>query len=408
MNGETLRIFANPRFFEEYDARATARLKRSLEDRLTLLQRSVERLEHLRLAAEAVEELDLVQEIDSYRDLARANISTLEALIREVTDRHAECTSRVEAPGAALPAMPVFVPPAPALEAPAAAEPAVAAPQVETAALYTPPPVFEEPAPAAPEPEPAPSPPADVPSPSWPLPSWPLPAYATPPPLSGSPATAAASTAGTGDKEPTVAASAVPAPTDASPRTPPEVPANPAEDWSDLTARVSMQFGGDPLAGLVEERYTSPWAPATPEPAPAPKPQAEWDLEFDGGEEALSVDKVPTEKLFPESAHSLELEVRAGNRTFGWTMSRDSALVGRRSPDNRTRPDIDLWPDQAVSRRHLQISARDGRYYLMDLGSVNGTEVNAQWIEPKVEVELRAGDEIILGEHSRIRVRNLS
>jgi pSer/pThr/pTyr-binding forkhead associated (FHA) protein len=48
-----------------------------------------------------------------------------------------------------------------------------------------------------------------------------------------------------------------------------------------------------------------------------------------------------------------------------------------------------------VSRRHAEIRRRDGRFYLHDNGSLNGTYVNRQRVD---EAELATGDELQVGK----------
>jgi len=56
----------------------------------------------------------------------------------------------------------------------------------------------------------------------------------------------------------------------------------------------------------------------------------------------------------------------------------------------------DLQVDaRSVSRRHARIDLRDGRFYVSDLGSTNGTLVNGE--EVTGEAPLESGDEILLG-----------
>lgn len=52
----------------------------------------------------------------------------------------------------------------------------------------------------------------------------------------------------------------------------------------------------------------------------------------------------------------------------------------------------------AVSRYHAQLVASEGRMYLVDLGTVNGTFVNDQPIPPESRVELNEGDVVTLGD----------
>lgn len=50
-----------------------------------------------------------------------------------------------------------------------------------------------------------------------------------------------------------------------------------------------------------------------------------------------------------------------------------NALIGRRSPSQNPTPEIDCGEDGGVSRRQAQLSTDGGRWWIEDLGSVNGT-----------------------------------
>ncbi len=69
-----------------------------------------------------------------------------------------------------------------------------------------------------------------------------------------------------------------------------------------------------------------------------------------------------------------------------WTLNDDEMVIGR-----GTDADIVL-PERQVSRYHLKIIFRDGRYYLEDLDSKNGTFLNGQQV--KGTASLQDGDEI--------------
>jgi pSer/pThr/pTyr-binding forkhead associated (FHA) protein len=58
-------------------------------------------------------------------------------------------------------------------------------------------------------------------------------------------------------------------------------------------------------------------------------------------------------------------------------------------------PDCGLvFGDDTVSRHHARLELRDGRWFLVDLDSSNGTLVNGRRVR---DTEVRAGDEIRLG-----------
>jgi pSer/pThr/pTyr-binding forkhead associated (FHA) protein len=83
-------------------------------------------------------------------------------------------------------------------------------------------------------------------------------------------------------------------------------------------------------------------------------------------------------------------------------ISRDEATIGRWDADNGIFPDVDLdtFDQEAkVSRRHARVIFRDGKYFLEDLGSTNGTFVNrGRRLLPGTPQPLVDGDEIIVGK----------
>ena len=76
----------------------------------------------------------------------------------------------------------------------------------------------------------------------------------------------------------------------------------------------------------------------------------------------------------------------AGSKFF---LDVDATTVGR-------HPDSDIFLDDiTVSRRHAEIRRAPGRFYLHDVGSLNGTYVNKERVE---EADLRSGDELQIGK----------
>ncbi len=70
---------------------------------------------------------------------------------------------------------------------------------------------------------------------------------------------------------------------------------------------------------------------------------------------------------------------------------KDTIHIGR-SSDN----DIKM-KDEYVSRRHLKVFKRGGKYFLQDLSSSNGTFVNGLQVAPGEEVEVKEGAPITVG-----------
>ena len=83
-------------------------------------------------------------------------------------------------------------------------------------------------------------------------------------------------------------------------------------------------------------------------------------------------------------------------------LSSADSQIGRWDADGGIFPDVDLDsddPEAKVSRRHARITMSDGKYYLEDLGSTNGTFVNrGKRLAPGTRQRLNDGDEIIVGK----------
>src|ERR1700733_13543645 len=56
-------------------------------------------------------------------------------------------------------------------------------------------------------------------------------------------------------------------------------------------------------------------------------------------------------------------------------------------------------PDRYISREHLEIRCREGRYSLKVISKVNGCSVNDNAVPPGAAVELANGDKIQLGDY---------
>jgi pSer/pThr/pTyr-binding forkhead associated (FHA) protein len=87
------------------------------------------------------------------------------------------------------------------------------------------------------------------------------------------------------------------------------------------------------------------------------------------------------------------LVVRSGGGRAGETFrphSGGSTRIGR-------SPDCDVFLDDVtVSRNHALLVERDGRFFVEDEGSLNGTFVNRRRID---SAELENGDELQIGKY---------
>lgn len=76
-------------------------------------------------------------------------------------------------------------------------------------------------------------------------------------------------------------------------------------------------------------------------------------------------------------------------RTFINISENDSVVLGRSDFAGN---------DESISRKHIEISRRNSRFYLMDVGSKNGTMAAGALLQPFVSRELRHADRIKIGD----------
>lgn len=190
----------------------------------------------------------------------------------------------------------------------------------------------------------------------------------------------------------------VPPPTPIPAATPP--PAAPTGGIGDFAVDLGSLSGPVPMA--------NPFAPDAAAPGTSPQPPATSTLpEAPVPPPVVSPFGPPPPPVAPPpealEAAPIKLVITTGRRTTEQTIQGE-ALIGRPDATRGLHPEIDLRLDDAVSRRHAKIYVRNGRYVLTDLNSTNGTRHNHQWLQPEVEVPLKAGDEIEVGEITLIRV----
>jgi Ca-activated chloride channel family protein len=98
-----------------------------------------------------------------------------------------------------------------------------------------------------------------------------------------------------------------------------------------------------------------------------------------------------------------KLVIRQGvRRNHVFAITPGIMTIGRWDPENASFPEIDLTEDDHdlfVSRKHAQITFKDGDYYIEDLGSANCTYINKKMkLTPGNTHKLQNGDEIIIGK----------
>jgi serine/threonine-protein kinase len=101
-----------------------------------------------------------------------------------------------------------------------------------------------------------------------------------------------------------------------------------------------------------------------------------------------------------QPAASLILQLN-GQEVF-FVLVKDTNLVGRLDTNRGIFPDLDLTPydkDGKISRRHAIIHRREGKIYVEDLSSTNGTNINdSDRLQPKKLYEIKAGDKVHLSD----------
>ena len=86
-----------------------------------------------------------------------------------------------------------------------------------------------------------------------------------------------------------------------------------------------------------------------------------------------------------------ELTIESGpDHGHTFRLTGEALRIGR-SPDN----DL-ILRDPATSGHHARLERRGGEFFIVDLGSTNGTLVNG---EPVADRELRHGDRITIGQN---------
>ena len=108
----------------------------------------------------------------------------------------------------------------------------------------------------------------------------------------------------------------------------------------------------------------------------APESQAE------EAEEAAIPEVAPVARLLSKADPSKEFAVASGSNT-----------IGRREGN-----DIALSEDSYVSGSHAELIADERGFWLVDVGSTNGTMLNGSRIEPNTRMALNDGDEITIGQ----------
>ena len=98
----------------------------------------------------------------------------------------------------------------------------------------------------------------------------------------------------------------------------------------------------------------------------------------------------------------MQISYQFRNKWFVRQIAGNQAFIGR--PNAKQSVDIDLSPDTTVSRLHARLWLVDGAWWLEDLKSRFGTQLNTQKLTGPVQVQV--GDTVQIGE-TTLRIDSL-
>lgn len=146
----------------------------------------------------------------------------------------------------------------------------------------------------------------------------------------------------------------------------------------EMGKRVRISDGTVVTFGSVEVRASVPPVEKEPEMLALPAPNQ-------------TAQPAPLALSAPEGTKNSAARLVGAGETH--TLAATRTTFGRR-PVN----DVVLTGDTFVSGAHAAIVYESGKFKLVDLGSTNGTKLNAQRIIPNIALPLKDGDEVVFGQ----------
>jgi hypothetical protein len=108
------------------------------------------------------------------------------------------------------------------------------------------------------------------------------------------------------------------------------------------------------------------------------------------------------EPVMPGKKLIAKLVVASMGGFFEYILGEDITNIGRDDPNSHWYPQIKLNEDKSVSRKHCYIVKEADEYFIEDLGSKHGTQLNGEEINGQGKKRLNNGDKITLGEATEI------
>jgi pSer/pThr/pTyr-binding forkhead associated (FHA) protein len=134
----------------------------------------------------------------------------------------------------------------------------------------------------------------------------------------------------------------------------------------------------------LEGRESTTLMPAWQPPPAVPIPPIAETMAIDRGQPAI--------QPIPGAGTQAELVIESGPDAGHSHRTSDQALRLGRSPDNDM-----ILRDPATSGHHARLERRGDQFWIVDLGSTNGTLVNG---EPVQEKQLNHGDRVTIGQNA--------
>ena len=101
-----------------------------------------------------------------------------------------------------------------------------------------------------------------------------------------------------------------------------------------------------------------------------------------------------------QQKHSLVMKLR--NLSATYPLDKEITTIGRPDSDTQNYPDIEVDLDDGVSRKHAEVRQRGNEFFVVDVGSTNGTILNGEQIRAGQEIPLTHGDRIRVGERTEL------
>jgi len=156
---------------------------------------------------------------------------------------------------------------------------------------------------------------------------------------------------------------------------------------------AELKFGSSILALDLPEMIAEPAEEAVEE-----TPEVEAAEPVEQMEEAAEAVESPEQEVVEEPAAE-EPKISPVAHLISPETSEEFAIMpGVNTIGRRGDNDIVLAGDPYVSGSHAQITAEDGVFTLLDVGSTNGTMLNGAKVEPDEPVTISSGDEIVFGK----------